>query len=126
MNQEQVAITVDMIIDRFGYFKLEDIKLAFRMGMYATKIYDRLDGSILLEWLQAHDARRDEYCSLRTHTSEVIATTDTSDITYDEYWEGVRIRADSGDEESVKLWEHHVVMQQELANKRILKTIKTK
>lgn len=126
MSQEQVAITVDMIIERFGYFKIEDVKLAFRIGMYATRLYDRLDGSIMLEWIKDHDAHRDEYCSLRTRTNEIDATMDTSVLSYDEYWDSVRIRAESGNIESITLWENHVAMQNELSKKKILKTLKSK
>lgn len=42
MNDVQVALTADLIIDRFYYLKLEEIKLCFRNAMASGKIYDRL------------------------------------------------------------------------------------
>lgn len=63
MNDVQVALTADLIIDRFYYLKLEEIKLCFRNAMASGKIYDRLDGNIILGWLNEYDAQRDEIVS---------------------------------------------------------------
>ena len=64
MNDVQVALTADLIIDRFYYLKLEEIKLCFRNAMASGKIYDRLDGNIILGWLNEYDAQRDVNCFL--------------------------------------------------------------
>lgn len=60
MNDAQIALTVDLIIERFWYFKLEEIKYCFRRAMMHEKLFDRLDGNIILGWLQAYDAERTE------------------------------------------------------------------
>ena len=60
MNDVQVAMTVDLIIERFWYFKLEEIKYCLHKAMMHEKVYDRLDGNIIIGWLSAYDAERTE------------------------------------------------------------------
>ena len=58
INDENLILDVykRQIIDRFYYLKLEEIKLCFRNAMASGKIYDRLDGNIILGWLNEYDA----------------------------------------------------------------------
>lgn len=60
MTDTQVAMTVDFIIQEFSYMKLEEIKACFHKAMLREKLYDRLDGGIILGWLREYDATRDE------------------------------------------------------------------
>ena len=60
MNAAQIALTVDLIIDRFWYFKLEEIKYCFRRAMMREKLFDRLDGNIIIGWLREYDDERTE------------------------------------------------------------------
>lgn len=60
MNDAQIALTVDLITDRFWYFKLEEIKYCFRRAMMREKLFDRLDGNIIIGWLREYDAERTE------------------------------------------------------------------
>ena len=60
MNAAQIALTVDLIIDRFWDFKLEEIKYCFRRAMMREKLFDRLDGNIIIGWLREYDAERTE------------------------------------------------------------------
>lgn len=63
MNDKQVAVTCDLIIDYYPYFKPEDFKLCFRNAMLGKygKQYDRLDGAIILEWLKCYDIERSNF-----------------------------------------------------------------
>lgn len=65
MNAAQVAMTVDDIIDRFGYMTLEEIATAFAIARRTAHVYDRLDPNILIGWLYDYDRRRDELCERR-------------------------------------------------------------
>mgnify|MGYP000522076099 CR=1 FL=1 len=53
MGAVQVAQTVDLIIDEYYFLKPDDFKLCFnraKKGLYG-KVYDRIDGQVILEWL---------------------------------------------------------------------------
>lgn len=60
MNDAQIAVTVDLIIGTYWYLKLKEIKYCFRRAMARERVYDRLDGNILLGWLADYDAERTE------------------------------------------------------------------
>lgn len=91
MNDIQVAMTVDLIIDRFWYFKLEEIKYCFRRAMMREKLFDRLDGNIIIGWLSEYDFERTEEAmrlSDQKETQELNEYTPSPDaITFKEYVE---------------------------------------
>ena len=58
MNDLQIGITVDLVLESFWYFKLEEIKYCFRRAMAREKLFDRLDGNIILGWLRDYDEER--------------------------------------------------------------------
>lgn len=60
MNDTQIALTVEIILERYWYLHLEEIKYCFRRAMMREKLYDRLDGNIILGWLRSYDAERTE------------------------------------------------------------------
>lgn len=60
MNDVQIALTVDLIIERFWHLKIEEIKHCFRRAIMCEKLFDRLDGNIILGWLKAYEAERTE------------------------------------------------------------------
>lgn len=60
MSDTQIALTADLILERFWYFHLEEIKYCFRRAMKYERVFDRLDGNIILNWLADYDAVRTE------------------------------------------------------------------
>ncbi len=60
MNDTQIALTADLIIESFWYLKLEEIKYCFRRAMRTAKLFDRLDGNIILGWLRDYNTERTE------------------------------------------------------------------
>lgn len=60
MNDSQVAMTTDLIIEEYPYFKIDDLKLAFRNAMKGRygEIYNRLDGSVIMQWLKQYNHER--------------------------------------------------------------------
>jgi hypothetical protein len=63
MNDEQVGQTIQLIQEEFWMLKPEDFKLCFnnaKKGLYG-KVYDRLDGQIILEWLGRYLSERMNY-----------------------------------------------------------------
>lgn len=60
MNDIQMAQTVDLIIEKFPLYKLDDISLCFReakSGLYGP-VYDRIDGQVIMNWLYLYDANK--------------------------------------------------------------------
>lgn len=60
MSAVQVAQTADLVIEEFYYLKPDDFKLCFtqaKKGIYG-KLYDRIDGQVILEWLHRYDQDR--------------------------------------------------------------------
>lgn len=60
MNDTQVAMTVDLIIEEFWHLRLNEIKFCFRRAMMREKLFDRLDGNIIIGWLREYDTERTE------------------------------------------------------------------
>ena len=100
MNDVQVALTADLIIDRFYYLKLEEIKLCFRNAMASGKIYDRLDGNIILGWLNEYDAQRDEIVSSLSINEAHEQNNNSTGMFYGEYIKHLTERSENGDEEA--------------------------
>lgn len=60
MSDTQIASTVNLILEDFSVFKPDDFILCFKRakkGKYG-KVYDRLDGQIILEWLAQYECER--------------------------------------------------------------------
>lgn len=60
MTGQQIAQTAEMILQKYNYLKLDDLKLCFnnaKQGVYG-KIYDRLDGQVIFEFLNAYSDSR--------------------------------------------------------------------
>lgn len=56
MTDEQTYMTAELIVDEFYNLNVADINLVFKnakLGKYG-KIYDRLDGNIILEWFRRY------------------------------------------------------------------------
>lgn len=106
MNAEQVAITVDLIIETYGYMKIEDLKLCFRNAMLGKygKQYDRLDGAIILEWLRTYDNdRANAAADISTSEANVHksnASVHTEGLFYDEYLK--QLEMDSENDNAVR------------------------
>ncbi|MBD5367225.1 MAG: hypothetical protein HDR82_09575 [Bacteroides sp.] len=60
MSDTQIALTADLIIETYWYMKLEEIKYCFRRAMKREKLFDRIDGNIILGWLKEYDTERTE------------------------------------------------------------------
>jgi hypothetical protein len=62
MNPAQIAETAEIILEKFYFMRLDEIKLCFRRakaGDYG-ELYNRLDGSVIIGWLNLYDRQRSE------------------------------------------------------------------
>lgn len=63
MGADQIIQTVDLILDEFWMLKPEDFRLCFnnvKKGFYG-KVYDRVDGMMIIEWLTSYTNGRDNW-----------------------------------------------------------------
>jgi hypothetical protein len=61
MDEYQIQATARLIIRNMWWLNPSDFKLCFdmaKMGKYG-KAYDRIDGAVIFEWLNAYDAQRE-------------------------------------------------------------------
>lgn len=111
MNAKQVATTVDIIIDTYPYMQADDIALCFRNAMRGDygKVYNRLDGQIILGWIREYNRERctaaDEigYNEHLAHKSR--DSLPTQGVFYADYRAALQRRADKGDPEALRLLE---------------------
>lgn len=62
MGESQVVSTIRLIVEDFYYLNVEDFKLCFnnaKRGRYG-KVYDRVDGNTIYEWLNRYSVERVE------------------------------------------------------------------
>lgn len=103
MNATQIAVVTDMILEKFWYLRIEEIKSCFREKMFSAKIYDRLDGNIILGWLREYDLERDKLMEQINIDEKNLIDNSTPEsteqgITYEEYLEDIRKKVKEGDE----------------------------
>lgn len=58
MGKSQLMETAHIIIQQFKHFNYYDIGLALKDAKMREKIYDRVDGGMILEYLKHHDVNR--------------------------------------------------------------------
>lgn len=76
MNDSQIAATADLILERFWYLKLEEVKACFHKAMINGRLFDRLDGNIILGWLRDYDTERTEEAMRISDQEEAQAAKD--------------------------------------------------
>ena len=97
MNDTQIAMTADLILESFWHLKLEEIKYCFRRAMMREKLFDRLDGNIIIGWLRAYDDERTEEAMRLSDQEASQQLNDRKDyngaVSFDDYVAGLRERA---------------------------------
>lgn len=108
MSDIQVAMTVDLIIEEYPYMKTDDLKLCFKnaMKMKYGKIYNRIDGQIIMGWLKEYNKERcavadnQSWNEHKAHLAEEQKP--VSGMFYEEYRSELERRASSGDEAAIR------------------------
>lgn len=99
MPNAQIVMIVNGIMEKYFYFRLEDVCLCFKKGRLDSnyrKFYGRVDGSVFLEWFAKYDKEREEV--LQSHPSNNQAVSDiTQGVPWEEYRDDLIKRAESGD-----------------------------
>lgn len=105
MNDAQVAMTTDLIIEEYPYFKIDDLKLAFRNAMKGRygEIYNRLDGSVIMGWLRQYNRERCARAdSLSFNEHKRQTEEESSGLYYNDYRKMLQEKASNGDREAQK------------------------
>lgn len=97
MNDTQIAITVDLILESFWYLKITEIKYCFRRAMIREKLFDRIDGNIIIGWLRDYDSERTEE-AMRISDQEAAqlqnrVNEEQGAVSYEQYLADLRVRA---------------------------------
>ena len=103
MNDSQVAMTTDLIIEEYPYFKIDDLKLAFRNAMKGRygEIYNRLDGSVIMRWLEQYNQERctkADIASYNEHKKHIEE--EKTGLFYDDYRKQLKEQASLGNTEA--------------------------
>jgi hypothetical protein len=97
MNDTQVAVTIDLILESFWHLRLEEIKYCFRRAMMREKLFDRLDGNIIMGWLREYDTERTEEAIRISEQRDLQQVNETADcpeaVSFEDYVADLRNRA---------------------------------
>ena len=109
MNDTQVALTVDFILEEYPYMQADDIALCFRNAMKGKygKLYNRIDGQIIMGWLREYNRERCTVASEQSYNEHKAYLSEeskpTQGIFYAEYRARLERRANGGDQEAKRL-----------------------
>ena len=99
MQNAQIVMIVNDIVEKYYYFRLEDVALCFKKGRMDAnyrKFYGRLDGSVFLEWFAKYDKERESV--LQSHPSNNQSVQNfTQGIPYEQYREDLLAMIAGGD-----------------------------
>ena len=111
MNDSQIAMTISLIREEYPHYKPDDLKLFFKMAMKGMfeKVYGRVDGEVIMRWLQEYDKIRDK-AAQESSINDAIRFKDRStdvfsfegSVGFEEY-KKIKERAENGDKEAIKL-----------------------
>lgn len=58
MDKSQLEETAYMIVEKFCYFNWYDLAMCFKLAKMNEKVFDRIDGGMIFEWLIRYDITR--------------------------------------------------------------------
>lgn len=111
MNDSQIAMTISLIREEYPHYKPDDLKLFFKMAMKGMfeKVYGRIDGEVIMRWLQEYDKIRDKAAQDNSINDSIKFKERFTEvfnfegcIGFKEY-KKIKERAKNGDKEAIKL-----------------------
>jgi hypothetical protein len=114
MSQKQIRLTAELILDNPNFYDLTlgNIKSCFRQRMMSEKLYDRLDGNIIIQWLREFKSEMADHCETVNEGNDRIrqreeTSGDAGSITHSTYMAMLEARANDGDEEAQRMLEDY-------------------
>lgn len=109
MNAGQIRLTAELILDNDGFYDLTlgNIKACFREKMMSGKIYDRLDGNIIIGWLREFKSEMTDCCETVNEGKDRMRLRKESgdgagSISHAVYMAMLEARANDGDEDAAR------------------------
>ncbi len=83
IHVEMVGLIADRIIWKFGGLSIEDVAVCFNMAMNGDfgKVYNRIDGGVIMGWLQTYTERQQELI----HQKNITNHADEKGSTYKDF-----------------------------------------
>ena len=107
MDRKQIKLTAELILDNPNFYDLTlgNIKDCFRQRMMSEKIYDRLDGNIIISWLRDFKSRMADHCETVNEGLDRIRQREESGgnagaITHAAYMAMLEARANDGNKDA--------------------------
>ena len=101
MSANQVADTVEDIIDLYPHMTLEEVATCFGIRRRSTELFNRLEPTILIAWLRDYDYERDGYCE--EQASKLPEATYTGhEMSLDEYNKWLEVEAAKGNKDAIE------------------------
>lgn len=117
MDAKQIKLTAELMLDNKGFYDLSlgNIKACFRQNMMSAKLYDRLDGNIIIGWL------RDFKSELAEHRAETFSyehgkSKSDQGMFYAEWLDRTEKAAAGGDKKAIKALADHSFWTQKCRN----------
>ena len=110
MNAKQIKLTAELILDNDNFYDLTlgNIKACLRQKMMNEKIYDRLDGNIIIGWLREFKSEMADNCENRNLGRDRIKQQQelkdgAGAISHSVYMAMLEARANDGDEDAIRI-----------------------
>ena len=105
MNAKQIKLTAELILDNPGFYDLTlgNIKACFRHKMATARLYDRLDGNIIIDWLREFKSEMAESVYDRRMGEREPVDKSSDAISYKVYMAMLEARANDGDKEAQEI-----------------------
>lgn len=115
LNPDQEAMTAEMILDDDNLYDLTlaNIKACFRQHIKSAKLYDRLDGNIIINWLREFKSEMANHCETVREGAERenLRVQDKSQsintVSLEAYISMLEARVANGDDEAKKTLERY-------------------
>ena len=104
MTESQIALTAELILDNPAFYDLSlgNIKACFRRQMREAKLYDRLDGNIIIGWLKEFKSEMAD-CCYESNLEKEKKETEAEGVTFELYVKLLAERAGNGDLKAKKI-----------------------
>lgn len=110
MNTKQIKLTAELILDNPNFYDitLGNIKACFRQRMMSEKIYDRLDGNLIIGWLREFKSEMADHCETVNEGNDRIRQREEQSggvgaISHATYMAMLETRVNDGDEEAADI-----------------------
>lgn len=118
MEPREIALTAKRIVDKYWYFKPEDIKKCFE-GRRPKQFV--LEGDSFLSWVAEYDLQRDNACEDEAQNGKENDVVPNA-ISHEVYLGMLKSKANSGDKDALKILEQYqkrskILSQEELRRK---------